>query len=184
MNLKELSEKYLLLDADVLINYTKLQVFYQEFFDELLKYNITPLISPLVKFELLRYAKTKKQKESIEDFFSKVSITLDDMEMPLSPEALSNATLIGNIYRSHLESSTKGISITDCHLAAEMAEFNIQKQQLFLATENHKDFPDLLFQREEVITIDVGGNKNDSIHNIGIYSFKADSYKEFRKDFE
>lgn len=172
MDYKNISNKYLLVDSDVLINYTKFQKLYQPFFTEVREANITLLVDALSKFEILRYATTPSERNEMEDFFGESLGFLSEMEMPQSDkEIYEKATKIANFYQKKIPSS-KGISLTDCFLAARMWQFNENRNQLYLATENHKDFPQLLFERLGIETIDTRGNDNSSIHNIGIYEFR------------
>jgi len=179
---KNLAGKYLLLDSNVLINYSKFQTLYEDFFSELRNNKVTLLIDSHVKFEILRFSKDRKERDSLEEWFIKFGINFEEMEVA-NPKELSDYALnVANIYEKKYNASGN-ISLTDCFLAGIMAFYNRNSGQMYLATENHRDFPcSVLFNRLYVKTIDLHKNDSSSIHNIGIYEFDKKRFDDSKKE--
>ena len=167
MNYENLSKKYLLLDTNILVDYSKYIPFFEGFFDNLQKNAITTVISPITRIEFLRFAASPEEKQSFEEFISPHFL------LPPVPEISSDAELIGNFYNWELKNNK--IELGDLFLAATMKKFNEkQSENLYLATMNHKDFPRILFKRIGHETIDI---ETSEFKNIGIYAFDLKNYK-------
>ncbi|MDD3190818.1 MAG: PIN domain-containing protein [Candidatus Pacebacteria bacterium] len=144
-----IKNKHLILDTNVLINASKYQEKYFDFFDLLNKLDVKLVIDDSVKFEFLRGASTKENLLKNEDFLSK----LNKAELIVTKEIFEMAREISNIYVRNIRNSTQKISFVDCLIAGQMEKFNEQKEQLFFATENNTDFPLLLFDRIYILLI-------------------------------
>ncbi len=183
MNYEIIKNKHIFLDTNILINYSKFQKFYQYFFDKLKENNVTSVINKFVMFEILRFAKNLEEKKQIENFFKILNLPLGETTLPIVDQNYDDAINISNIYQNKLPSSSK-ISPIDCFISAELLTYNIhhQESKLFLATENHQDFPTLLFDRVGIETIDTNSDGNSSIHNIGIYSFNVERFNQLNRN--
>ncbi len=182
MNYKLLSGKHLLLDTNVLINYANYAPFLEEMRLELQAVKAIPVLDELVRFEFLREAASPAETKSLKKFL-KILFDLDDTNIdtslfPLIPEdTIACAIEIANIYSQRAKNLK--ISLVDCFLAAQMKKYNEKKEQLFLATSDHTDFPNLFFERIGIETIDTG----EKILNIGFYRFDAHKFHTCRAEY-
>jgi hypothetical protein len=176
MNFEKLSGKYLLLDTNVLIGYTKYQKFFAPLFKELKDASVTFVLSKFVEIEFLRGAQSQEETEALKTFLSKLFGTPEAMFTVTEP-ILGEAILITNIYNSKLKNHK--IEMVDCILAAEMQHYNRATDQLLLLTVNYKDFPPLLFERIGIRTVDA----DESIINLCFYAFSRAKYKQEKEAF-
>lgn len=180
MNLQTLKNKYLLLDTNVLINSLKNPEKFSGFFTNIQKeLEMQPVIDHSIKFEFLRGAVFQEQKETLSDFLS-LLFGKNYLELRVDSEIFNTATELANIFSRKNSNSKSQISFGDCLISAQMCRYNKDKDQLFLATIDNKDFPLCVFDRIDIHTIDLC---NDII-NIGIYSFNTSSYKKLDADFK
>lgn len=175
MSYDSLQDKFLLLDTNVLIYLTK----YPRFMAALLKRwedaGIVLILDDLVKFEFLRKANSPEEEAQLKNFLQKIFKTeaggIDKTQFPIVDEVIRLATEIANLYSWRLKNTR--IQLPDCFLAGQMRKYNAAKDQLYLATANHKDFPPLLFDRIGIETVDTG----EEILNIGFYKFNREKFK-------
>lgn len=170
MNYDKIENKFLLLDSNVVINYSRFVPSYEGLFNELDQNNVNLVIDPFVRFEVLQYAKNKSEREDLENEIFENLFNGDDLSTPTADRELYElAVKISNLYQAKVDRSSK-ISTVDTFLAARMVKYNREEeeQDLFFATENHHDFPQEIFERIGIETID----REDQIHNIGFYKVK------------
>jgi len=93
---------------------------------------------------------------------------------PADSDLYELAIKTGNLHQAKVNRSSK-ISTVDKFLAARMVSCARKKrgQDLFFATENHADFPQNIFDRIGIHTID----RKDQIYNVGFYKVKKRSSK-------
>lgn len=172
MNYSILKDKYLLLDTNILINCSKFPPLFKGFLNKLIDNDITPVIDHTVRFEFLRKADSAYQRTVLEAFLN--SLFPNVMELPFNKETVTDAIDFANIYAWKKE---KAISLADCFLASAMKKFNEKATNplLYLATENHKDFPEYVFKRIGIETVE---RTRTDIHNIGVYEFDNNGFKK------
>lgn len=187
MNYKILENKFLLVDTNVLIHSSKnIELYQEKFFDKIFASNVSIVVNDLIRIELLRYAKTKSERQKIEELLKfLMKQGLKDFQIQIDPDVIDKSIKIANIYQNKLK-SIKTIEVVDCIIAAQIVKYSEKKKesQLFLATENHSDFPLLFFDRVGIETIDTIAADPGSIHNIGFYSFNSDRYKIVLQEIE
>lgn len=174
--MKQLENKYILLDTNVIIYSIKYLNEFKGFFEELEKYNISPGIDWSVKLEFLRTSNTYEKLESKQRF---LNLLLGDkknrMELHISNETFEDARNISILYNFLNIKKKNNISLIDCLIAAQLKKY---KNNLFLATTNNSDFPLKIFNRVKLYNVEV----QDDIFNIGIYQFSEPKYnKEFSR---
>jgi len=178
MNYNNIENKFLLLDSNIIINYSKFTPFYDPVFEQLTEHEVKLTVDPFVKFEVLRFAENEQERQDFEEEIFDNLLSGDDLPMPVADEELYTlATKIGNFYQATVSQSSD-IEAIDVFLAARMLKFarSDRENSLFLATENHKDFPSELFTRIGIETID---RSDDQIHNIGFYEVDRPSISYF-----
>lgn len=170
MNYEPLRNKFLLIDTNVLIDYSKYVNFFQPFIDDLKNHEISLVIDETVKFEFLRKASSPSNRKDLEIFLEE--LLESDVELSIDNNIIKDATFIANMYEWKKELKIDPI---DCFLAAFMKKYNSSSiiPRLYLATQNHKHYPKFLFKRIGIESIDVS---QDAIHNIGIYEFDLDNF--------
>jgi predicted nucleic acid-binding protein len=175
MNFEPLAGKFLLLDTNVLIYFTKYPPQMAGLLQKLREAKISLVLDDLVKFEFLRKAANPDERkiltEFLCEFFETSEEELKGSQFPLINEAIRAATQIANIYSSRLKNIR--IELPDCFLAGQMKKYNSVKDNLYLATANHKHFPQLLFNRCGIETVDIG----EDILNIGFYMFDRGKFE-------
>lgn len=182
MNYEALAGKYLLLDTNVVVNYANFNPFLLEVIDRIESHKITSVLDELVRFEFLRDAASPTELQVLREFL-KGLFRLDDSEidipfLPPTPELFTYATEIANLYSWKLKNSK--ISVVDCFLAARMRKANEKTpDRVYLVSSDHTDFPDLLFDRIGIETIDLG----NSILNIGFYRFNIDKFTKLHNEY-
>jgi len=114
----------------------------------------------------LNFCEAVKQK----NILAKLAVLnkLSEATLPLMPNIYKNAIEISNIYSNK---SNNGISFVDCYLSAFL---KLHSKTLLLATINNKDFPQIIHDRLNVLTIDT----KEEIINIGFYKFNEDSFNQ------
>ena len=179
MKYELLRDKYLLLDTNILIDCSKYPIFFKDFLLNLTTHNIALVIDQTVRFEFLRNADSPKQKKVLDDFLKSL-LSVDDIGLLIDGTTVSDAIYLANIYAWK---NLNKIDLADCFLASAMKKFNESavRPRMFLATQNHKDYPDFIFKRIGIETIDVAGN---SIINIGFYEFNKDSFVQAHDDYK
>jgi len=175
--LKLLKNKHLLLDTNVLIYSLKFiaEGCFNEFFNNLSKFNVKSVIDEYVRFEFLRSSRTKANLETKKNFLNSL-LGGKTWQLPVTKEILDNANELALIYSNKNPDLSKRTSITDCMIAAQLMKY---KNEIFLATTDNNDYPLFIFDRIEIITIDT----MKDIINIGIYQFNQYNYNKCKADF-
>lgn len=172
MNYTLLENKFLLIDTNILIDYSKYPIFFTSFIKNLRAYNVNLVVDQTVRFEFMRTANSTQKEETLKEF---INFFLDKgkVELPINDATVAEAIQIANIYAWK---NTQKIELADCFLASAMRKFNEGSSQprLYLATQNHKDFPKYIFKRVGIETIDI---KQENIINIGFYEFDNEAFK-------
>lgn len=163
MNYEPLRGKYLLLDTSVVISFGRYRVFYEPFIDTLFKYSVQPLIHDVVRAELLAYTTTASERETVENLISTLTRQKSaDSLVKFETKHFDYAVQLGQEYKR--SGVSKKIGLPDLLIGSALLAYQ-KGGQLFLATENHDDFPSPVFKRNGIETIDCV----NSIHTIGIY---------------
>jgi hypothetical protein len=94
---------------------------------------------------------------------------------PADNDLYELAIKIGNLYQAKIDRSPK-ISTVDKFLTARIVSYARKKRgpDLFFATENHVDFPQNIFDRIGIHTID----RKDQIYNVGFYKVKENTHQK------
>lgn len=175
--MEELRDKFVLLDSNILINSSKNPEEFEAFYRSLVEYNTKAVLDESVKFEFLRGMRESGDKEKYDNFltllFGNVS---EKLELKVDPKTFEVAKNIAVIYGRH---SKPKIEFGDCMIASQMHKYT--HSGLYLATENHDDFPRLLFDLIHTQVIDVAAR--GELHTIGIYKFRLEEYKKLLAQF-
>ena len=179
MNYELLRGKHLLLDTNILINYTIHPREMEEVRLRLEEHEAIPILDELVRFEYIRGAASPQEIESLKKFlitlFGLTPETVDTPQFPVTQEIINFATDIANVYACKLKKLN--VPAIDCFLAAQMRKY---RSRLLLVTSDHKDFPPLLFDRIGIETIDTGAD----IINICFYKFNTAKYDRAWAEFQ
>ncbi len=180
--LKDLKNKYLILDTNIIINGVEHKDRLFPFFDELREHNIAPVISDVILYEFLCGSKEPdhlKKKINFIELLLGGKNHKNRISLPIDHKIFETARKIQNVYGSRGVSS-KQIGIVDSIIAAQMQRFSKGESEIiFLATCDNNDFP-LIFDRIGIKTYDLG----KEILNIGIYSFNQKKYTTLVEGFE
>lgn len=176
MNYARLQRKFLLLDTNILIGYSKYAKFFVSFLTKLNEQETVFVLDKHVEFEFLRGAESKDEIGVLEAWLETV-FGKNKQDFSAQDEILKSAISIANIYKWKLKNSK--IEITDCILTAQLEKYNKTNEVLFLATANHSDFPTLFLDRFGIETIDTG----ESIVNICFYAFNRTNFENIKKSF-
>jgi predicted nucleic acid-binding protein len=177
MNYETLHGKFLLLDTNLLIYYSKYEPYFENLFKKI-ETRASFVVVELVKFEFFRGATSNRETVILQNLLNTFSSQPNSQDFPITSEVLANSREIANIYSWKLKNNK--ISLADCMIAGEMKKYNEHTERLYLATTDHDYFPRLLFKRIGIETIDTG----DKIFNIGFYSFDAEAYKKLKAEFQ
>lgn len=176
MNYIPLKNKFLLIDTNVLIDFSKYGTFFEELILDLRKNGITLLIDQTVKFEFLRKTDSDKKRKELEKLLKFLDV--NELGLDIEKDIIESAIEIANIYEWKKELK---IELADCFLASVMRKYNTSSQpRLYLATQNHKHYPKSIFKRIGVETID---RAQDEIHNIGFYVFDKQGFDDLKNEF-
>lgn len=170
--MKQLENKWLLLDTNVLIEQSlhPQHPFWLDFERKRIQLNCQAIAVPEVQFELFRRVRSKKDEETLSSFLDEVRVLR--IALP-NPEAWQRATEIGQLYAL---AKLEGIGPIDCILASYLQYY---AQNLYLATFNNRDFPVTLFDRHNILNFEI---KNE-IKALGIYSFSEEKFEHLTRRF-
>lgn len=174
--MEELRNKFLLLDTNILINSSKFRDDFQPFYDEISRLKTQSVLDHTVKLEFFRGAKTKDQKNSFTSFIATL-FGKDYHELKVDNQILETAVKLAMIYNK----KNVKVELGDYLIGAQMQRFS-GSQTLYLATNDHHDFPRFIFDRVYIHTIDI--KRADLIINVGIYKFNTKAYLEMYREFE
>ncbi len=175
--MEQLKDKFILLDTNVLIHSSKNTEEYSSFYSALHSHNVKAVLEECVRFEFLRSVSDKKERKEYELLLSLLTGSASDpWVLPVSSETFATAKDIANLYT---RDNKPKIEFGDCMIAAQMHKY--AGSGLYLATENHNDFPRILFELVCTHVVDV--SKRGELHTIGIYKFRIDNYKKLMEKF-
>jgi predicted nucleic acid-binding protein len=181
MNYEQFERKHLLLDTNVLINFTKHPLLMEGMLAALRAKGAILVLDEVVRFEFLREANSPKEIQTLKYFLQKLfELKPEDVDrtmFPIVPDIFTYATEIGNLYSWKKYAR---ISLADCFLAAQMRKYNEKKEQMYLMTSDHTDFPPLFFERIGIETLDA----KDSIINVGFYRFDPAAFSACQASYE
>ena len=168
---KSLKGKHIILDTNVLIclfeNFDEGQEFISFLLLEIEDCTLTYF--PLIEFEFTRGAYQKEHQEKRKEFLEKLSIE----SLPFHGDEFTDETIkIAQIYAS----KKKSPELVDCYIAAYLNKY---KDKLFLATLNHKHFPQFIFDRIHVWPVINDKGDEPKSFPIGIYSFSKEKGKKY-----
>lgn len=165
---------FVLLDTNILIDTSKYPAEFSDFHRELQRLNISSVVESTIRFEFLRGLKNAAAGEEL------LNELCGSGHMVLNPDKdiFARALQISGIY---LRNDNKQTKLADVLIAAQICRYAREassESELLLATQNHKDFPPVLFERVEdtLLTLSDG-----SIRTIGFYRFKKDRYSALCK---
>ncbi len=173
--LEFLRGNFILLDTNILIDAIKYQEQFGALFSDIRKNNCSPVVEPVIEFEFYRGARNNKElclfKEFIEETHGKEP---DRLNRP-NEDTFKLAQLISAIaYRT----DNKALNLADCIIAAQIAKYvGNNLGRLFLATQNHSDFPPAIFDRVYTKLIELPDGK---LKTIGIYAIDNTRFKLLR----
>jgi len=174
-DLSWLKNRFVLLDTNILIDSAKYPVEFKSFYDLLSNNNVKSVFDYTVNFEFLSHATSLKESKDYHLFLDHTfGAKKNQLQLPTSSQLFKvaqNISLIAN------RMDNNKISLADCLIGAQMAQYS--DGSLFLATQNHSDFPaciyDLLFK--QIIRL-----KNGKIKLIGFYKLNKDRYTSLVDD--
>ncbi len=174
-NTKELSipeHSFVLLDTNVLIDTTKYPADFQYLHAELKRLSIQSIIEHTIKFEFLRGLKDVKAGEQLLNELC----GLGHVTLVPSQDIFERALVISDIY---MKSDNKYASLADTLIAAQMCRYARDKKgeyEMYLATQNHRDFPPVLFERVDDMLLTL---HDGNIKVIGFYRFRKDVFSTY-----
>lgn len=166
--LDSIRNKNILLDTNVLIDSAKFPNEFAEFYKKLHDREVGAVLEHVIRLEFIKGARTKKDKDNYEKFIDLV-FTNDRIELKPDAKVFSIAENISLIV-GRIDNAV--IELGDSLIAAQIA--NMKSERLYLATQNHHDFPPCLFDR---IHLEIINLPNGKIKTVGIYKFNKESYK-------
>lgn len=174
-DLSWLKNKFLLLDTNILIDSVKYPDEFKTFFDLVNSNEVKSVVDYTITFEFLRYANSTKESKDYNLFLDKIfGAKKNQIALLPRPEIFKiaeNIALIAN------RTDNNKIGLADCLIGAQLAKYT--DGLLFLATQNHSDFPvciyDLLYKHDMRLT-------NGKIKVVGIYQLNRNKYKELAKE--
>ena len=175
--LNTLRNKHLLLDTNVIIYSLKFisEGYFNDFFKKLNELNVKSVIDEYVLFEFLRSSRTKANLEGKKHYLDSL-LGGKTWQLPITKEILDNAKELALIYSNKDPNLSGRTSIADCMIAAQLMKY---KNEIFLATTDNNDYPNIIFDRVGIVTID----SLKEILNIGIYQFNKNKYDKCKSDF-
>ena len=161
-----------MLDTNVLVDTSRYPSEFSVLYDELERLGIGSIIESIIRFEFLRGLRNIKDGEKLLEELCGAGPTVLVPDSDIFISALA-------IARIYVKSNNKDAKVPDTLIAAQMCKYARAKQgkyQLFLATQNHRDFPPILFERVDDVLITLG---DGSIKIIGFYRFRKDIFEKF-----
>lgn len=156
---------YVLLDTNVLIDTSKYPEEFSTLYKEFEKLHISTVLESTIRFEFLRgISKPSEGDKFLEELFG-----TDCLLLKPDQNIFDSALQIGGVFKRN---DNKQVKIADLLIAAQICKYakdSTAHTELILATQNHKDFPPVLFERidDYLVTLSDG-----SIKTIGFYRFK------------
>lgn len=164
---------FVLLDTNILIDTSKYPAEFSALHIELQRLNISTIVESTIQFEFLRGLKNPTDGEAL------LKELCGNGRVVLSPDKdiFERAAHISRIYYKNDNKVTK---IADVLIAAQICKYarnQSQENELLLATQNHRDFPPVLFKRVEDVLITLA---DGSIKVIGFYRFRKEQYEKLK----
>jgi predicted nucleic acid-binding protein len=165
------TRSHVLLDTNILIDALKHPKDFAVFFAYLQKKEAAAVLEEVIQLEFLRGIRDKKVgQELLSGLFGDDYITLSP-----SKDIFTRALHIADMY---LRSDNKQVSLPDTLIAGQMCRYareQASEYELLLATQNHRDFPPILFNRVAVFCVTL---RDGSIKTIGFYRFEIKRYQQ------
>lgn len=136
-----------------------------------------PVTIPEIYFEVLGRVPSNEDYERMRQFVAtRVKSRLFETGTNVNhQDIVTKALEIARIYKRH---GITNPSFVDCYIAAAMAKYLSGSSKVFLVTENHKDFPPLLFDQISVLPVNLPVKKTDwKIYTPVIYEMKKEAYE-------
>ena len=161
-----LNNQHILLDTCFLIKAKEYSdtTYFDKLFLVLEENNCIPVVNEFIKFEFLRGCQKQSHITDKTNFLD----SLSGVSLPTTQDILNTAIDIANIYQNKNIPNSK-ISIVDCYISAYLQKYN---QSLILLTLNNDDFPLILHDRVEIVTIDT----QKDILVLGFYKFNINKF--------
>ena len=160
---------FVLLDTNVLIDSSKYPKEFSALYSELERLSIVPVIESTVRFEFLRGL----QHIEAGELLLKALCGPDAIVLVPDSDIFDRALSIARIY---MRADNKSTSVPDTLIAAQMGKYardTHDMSEMFLATQNHRDFPPVLFERVDDVLVTL---TDGSIKTIGFYRFHKDRF--------
>lgn len=167
-----IKNKYIILDTNILIKALENFSAFESLFIFLKNVDCAIVDFPLIRFEFTRNIFLPGHRESRERFLD----ILSPSPLPFKEKLIEDSLEIARIY-AHQGVQKGQISLVDCCIAAYLKQY---KENLFLITLNHKDFPVILFDRLFIFPID---GDND-VFAPAFYKFNDKKWSSLRKKLE
>lgn len=165
---------FVLLDTNILIDSLKFPREFSVLYAELRHLEIVPIIESTIRFEFLRGLKRGiEEARAGEEFLSELCGPDHVVLMP-DKDIFDRALAIAHIY---MDADNKHASVPDTLIAAQMGKYARNKKgfaEMFLATQNHRDFPPVLFKRIDDMLITLA---DGSIKTVGFYRFCKERFE-------
>lgn len=164
---------FVLLDTNILIDTTKFPEEFSVLHNELKRLHINSVVESTIKFEFLRGLRNVQVGQLLLDALCGAG------HMVLHPDKSTFETAL-HISQIYYKNENKQVKISDVIIAAQIAKYargERNETELLLATQNHKDFPPVLFDRVENLLITLA---DGSIKVIGFYRFRLDRFNQLK----
>ena len=157
----DLSGKHLLLDTTVLINASKSDEFLA-LLSELSSSGCSLVTIPSVVYEFTRNANTIAGYNERQDFIKGLNITvLNRIEEIIEKDQVFRIAYA----KAFSAKGDRGPSYTDALLCS--VAYKYRNNDMLIMTANHKDIPPSMFDRIELVTIDIGGDlRTEAIYRL------------------
>jgi predicted nucleic acid-binding protein len=149
MELPWLENRHVLLDTNVLINYSKAKGGLTPFFELLGEHKCPVAINDAVYFEFIRVAKTKTELGQLQQIVKQFLV------LPTSKANIESATEISMLCSAKENNHATRTSFVDNLLGAQLKKYG---DKIILATSDFEDFPLHMYERMHVKAYDLGKN--------------------------
>mgnify|MGYP002032163840 CR=1 FL=1 len=165
MNFEKLQNQFLLLDTSFVISFGRYKKFYAPLIDEIFKSDVQVLINDVVRFELTAFARNENEKKDVQDLIEHLSQgKVEDSLLNFDRSNFDRAASLAQAYTKNGTPFKEGM-MGDLLIGADLLKYKDSSVNVFLATENNKDFPTKVFERVGVEAIDCG----NEINVVGFY---------------
>ena len=170
------SRQYLIIDSTALIDASRQEEFLTLLFEKVNSedYGCSFITSPSVVYEFTRYARSREQLLKLKEILNLLNI-VEWNPMKLNDDEREVFNFIYNLESTR--NAKTGPSYTDAQLC--LLAYHFREHGVGILTANHKDFPRSIFDRNDLITVDVGGE----LRTQAIYDFNQDKYDKLLDKF-